>query len=182
MTGSKKITEGALLTAVYIALLWMTVFIPVISIFTFFALAIPFIIYTAKHNWQPALMMLIVAIMLSLIFATLFSLPMTLLMAFGGIMIGKAIYDQRSAYETWARGTVGFIFGLLIVFIIIQFVLQIDIFAEMDQVITESMNIMQSMMNQLGLNDEIEGQMKLIEEKMHFFKDLITASMAVISI
>lgn len=182
MTGSKKITEGALLTAVYIALLWMTVFIPVISMFTFFALAIPFIIYTAKHNWQPALMMFIVAIMLSLIFATLFSLPMTLLMAFGGIMIGKAIYDGRSAYETWARGTVGFIFGLLIVFIIIQFVLQINIFAEIDQAITESMNIMQSMMNQLGLNDEIEGQMKLIEEQMHFFKDLIPASIAVISI
>src|SRR5699024_2219422 len=171
-----------LLTAVYIALLWMTVFIPVISIFTFFALAIPFIIYTAKHNWQPALMMLIVAIMLSLIFATLFSLPMTLLMAFGGIMIGKAIYDQRSAYETWARGTDGFIFGLLIVFIIIQFVLQIDIFAEMDQVITETMNIMQSMTNQHGLNDDTEEQMKLIEEQMYLFKDLIPAIIAMISI
>src|SRR5699024_4739619 len=105
MTGSKKITEGALLTAVYIALLWMPGFIPVIRMLTFFALAIPFIIYTAKHNWQAALMMFIVAIMLSLIFDTLFSLPMTLLMAFGGIMIGKAINDGRSAYATWARGT-----------------------------------------------------------------------------
>src|SRR5699024_83921 len=128
---------------------------------------IPFIIYTAKHNWQPALMMFVVAIILSLIFATLFSLPTTLLMAFSGIMIGKAIYDGRSAYETWARGTVGFIFGLIIVFIIIQFVMQINIFAEIDQVIAEYMNLMQSMMNQLGLNDDIEEQMKLMEEQMH---------------
>src|SRR5699024_6345610 len=119
MTGSKKITEGALLTAVYIALLWMTVFIPVIRIFTFFALAIPFIIYTAIHNCEQPLIMFILAIMLFLIFATLCSLPMTVLMAFGGIMIGQEIYDVRSAYEPWARGTVGFIFGLLIVFIII---------------------------------------------------------------
>src|SRR5699024_1933962 len=107
---------------------------------------------------------------------------MTLLMALGGIMIGKAIYDGRSAYETWAGGTLGVIYGLLIVFIIIQFVLQINIFAEMYQAVTESMNIMQSMLNQLGLNDEIEGRMKLIEEQMHFFKDLIPASIAVISI
>lgn len=182
MTGSKRITEGALLTAVYIALLWMTVFIPVISIFTFFALAIPFIVYTAKHNWQPALMMFVVTIILSLIFATLFSLPMTLLMAFGGIMIGKAMYDQRSAYETWARGSVGFVLGLVIVFIIIQFVLQVNIFAEIDQAISESMNIMQSMSNQLGLNDDVDEQMKLLEEQMHFFKDLIPASIAITSI
>src|SRR5699024_10859060 len=51
-----------------------------------------------------------------------------------------------------------------------------------DKSITESMNIMQSMMNQLGLNDEIDGQMELIEEQMHFFKDLIPATIAVISI
>src|SRR5699024_11940475 len=38
------------------------------------------------------------------------------------------------------------------------------------------------MMKQLELNDEIEEQMKLIEEQMHFFKDLIPASIAVISI
>src|SRR5699024_76443 len=72
MTGSKKITEGALLTAVYIALLWMTVFITVISMFTFFALAISFIIYTANHNWQHALIIIIFAFILYLLFVIIF--------------------------------------------------------------------------------------------------------------
>lgn len=182
MTKSNKITEGALLTSAYIILVFMTAFIPLLGTFTFFALPIPFILYTAKHNWQPALMMFIAAMMLSLIFATLFSLPMTLLMAFGGIMIGKAIYDKRSAYETWARGTVGFIFGLVIVFIMIEFVFQINIFAEVDQVIAETINMMQSMSNQIGLNNEIDEQMKLLEDQIHLIKDLIPASMAIISI
>lgn len=182
MTKSNKITEGALLTSAYIILILMTAFIPLLGTFTFFALPIPFIIYTARHNWQPALMMFIAAMVLSLIFATLFSLPMTLLMAFGGIMIGKAIYDKRSAYETWARGAVGFIFGLVIVFIMIEFVFQINIFAEMDKVIAESMNLMQSISNQVGLDNEIDEQMKLLEDQMHLFKDLIPASMALISI
>lgn len=182
MTNSNKITEGALLTSAYIILVLMTAFIPLLGTFTFFALPIPFILYTAKHNWQPALMMFIVATVLSLIFATLFSLPMTLLMALGGIMIGKAMYDKRSPYETWARGTVGFIIGLVIVFLIVEFLFQIDIFAEVDQVIAETISIMQSMSNQVGINNEIDAQMELLEDQMHLFKDLIPASMALVSI
>src|SRR5699024_12622315 len=60
--------------------------------------------------------------------------------------------------------------------------MQINIYADIYLVIAESMNLMQSMMNQLGLKDDIEEQMKLMEEQMHLFKDLIPASIAVISI
>jgi len=182
MGKSNKITDAALLTAAYIILLLITAFIPLLGTFTFFALPIPFILYTAKYNWQPALMMFIVASLLSLIFATLFSLPMTLLMAIGGIMIGSAIYESKSAYETWARGAVGFVIGLIFVFIIIQFLFQINIYDEIDMVIAETMNMMQTMASQVGMESEINEQLSVIEEQMYTFKDLIPASMAIISI
>src|SRR5690625_7390802 len=120
MGKSNKITDAALLTAAYIILLLITAFIPLLGTFTFFALPIPFILYTAKYNWQPALMMFIVASLLSLIFATLFSLPMKLLMAIGGIMLGSAIYESKSEYETWKRDEYSFVIGLICVFIINQ--------------------------------------------------------------
>lgn len=182
MGKSNKITEAALLISAYIILLLITAFIPLIGTFTFFALPIPFILYTAKHNWQPAIMMFIAAVLLSLIFATLFSLPVTLLMAIGGIMIGTAIHEKRTAYETWARGTVGFVVGMIILFLIVQFLLQVNIFDEIDALIAESMNMMQTMTGQLGIEGDVEEQVALLEEQMHLFKDLVPASMAIISI
>lgn len=182
MSKSNKITEAALLTSAYIILLLISVYIPLIGTFTFFALPIPFIMYTAKYNWQPALMMFIAAGLLSFIFATLFSLPMTLLMAIGGIMIGTAIYEKKSAYETWARGAVGFVVGLIGVFLIIQFLFNINIYDEIDTVFAEMMNIMQTTSDQLGMGDELNEQLEPIAEQMDLLKDLIPASMAIISI
>src|SRR5690625_2445301 len=182
MSKSNKITEAALLTSAYIILLLISVYIPLIGTFTFFALPIPFIMYTAKYNWQPALMMFIAAGLLSFIFATLFSLPMTLLMAIGGIMIGTAIYEKKSAYETWARGAVGFVVGLICVFLIIQFLFNINIYDEIDARIAEMMNLMRTTSEQIGMQDEVQEQLQPLEEQMYLLKDLIPSSMAIISI
>lgn len=182
MNNSKKITDGALLTAIYIVLLLITAFIPLIGTFTFFALPIPFIIYAAKYNWQSSLVMFIAAGLLSSIFATIFSLPMTLLVGFGGIMLGTAIYQQRTAYETWARGALGFVIGLIGVFLIVQLAFGVNIYDEIDMIMEETIDLSQSIFDQFGLGDEGEEQLALIEEQMMLFKDIIPGLMAIISI
>lgn len=182
MNNSKKITDGALLTSAYIVLLLISAFIPFIGIFSFFALPIPFIMYAAKYNWQPALVMFLAAGLLSAIFATIFSLPMTFLAGIGGIMLGTAIYHNRTAYETWSRGTIGFVIGLLCVFLIIQFGFNVNIYNELDMVIEESMELSQSVFNQIGLEEVGQEQLKLMEEQLYLFKDLIPGFIAIISI
>ena len=112
----------------------------------------------------------------------LFSLPITLMMAIGGIMIGTAIHEQRTAYETWARGAVGFVIGLICVFLIIQFLFNINIYDEIDAVIAEMMNLMQTTSEQIGMQDEVQEQLQPLEEQMYLLKDLIPSSMAIISI
>src|SRR5690625_3795116 len=126
MNNSKQITDGALLAAIFIILLLIGIFTPFIFILILFVLPIPFVIYTARHGWKPALLMFAVTLLFSFIIIPIASIPLTILTGIGGIMIGTAIYQDRSAYETWARGTIGFVVGILFVFLFTQFVLNVS--------------------------------------------------------
>lgn len=172
MNQSKKLTDAALLMAIYIVLLLIAVFAPVISIFVTVLLPVPFIVYTYKYNWKPAVIMFIATIILSLLFATVISLPLTVLAGVGGIMIGHAMFHRSTPYETWARGTVGFIIGLLFIFITTQLLLDVNFMEELDVLMDESMEMSQAILEQAGL-EQSEQQMEFVEQQMDLMKNLL---------
>ncbi|MFB4168781.1 YybS family protein [Virgibacillus sp. JSM 102003] len=178
MNQSKILTEGAMLTAIYIILLLIAAFVPVITIVTTFLLPVPFIIFASRHNWKPSLLMFGVAIVLSILFATIVSLPMTVLMGLGGIMIGSSIYKKLPAYETWGRGTIGFVVGLVFTFVFSQFVLQVNLMSEIDQLINQYILMFTDLMEQFGLADQTE----LLEQQMGMISSLVPAGIALIAI
>ena len=182
MNQSKKITDGALLMAIYIVLLIMSVFIPLFILIGLFILPIPFIIYASKYNWKPTLLIIILALILSLMFATIMSLPLTILASFGGLAIGTALYNKENSYQTWAKGALGFILGMLIVFLAAQFVLGINIEAELNTLIDESFEMTEKIMEQAGNEGQLEEQMTLVKEQMQSVTLLIPASIVISSI
>lgn len=181
MNRAKNITDGALLTAIYIVLLLIAIFVPFTFLFGLFILPIPFIIYTARHGARAALLMMFAALGISLIFATVISLPITFMVGIGGIAIGHAIHKKSAAYETWARGTVGFIVGIISVMLFIQFLLNINIYQEIELMIEESINMTKSLFNQFGFGPENMKQLEPFEEQMRSFPDFLPASIAITS-
>lgn len=182
MEQSRKITEGALLIGIYVVLLLIVMFIPIIGFFGIFALPIPFIIYATKHGPVPAIIMFIAAILLSMVFATIISLPLTLFAGIGGIFVGTCIHKKLTPYETLARGSLGFILGFVLIILALQFLLNINIYQEIDLSIQEMMNMSKFMIEQMGLNDEnTSTQLKLIEDQLNSFKDLLPSSIAIVS-
>lgn len=182
MTDSKRLTEGALLTAVYIILLLLTLFVPFFIMIGIFLLPIPFIMYTYKHSWKSALLMFVAVFIISGIVATIASLPITLFVGIGGIVIGYSMHNRVKAYETWARGALGFIIGFIIVISLLFFVLNINIFHEVDVVMEESFETVQMMMHEFGLQGASNEQMEMIEGQLQSFKNLIPSSIALVSI
>lgn len=183
MNQSKKITDGALLTTVYIALLLIIVFVPFIVMIGVFILPIPFIIYAARHGFKPTLVMFLVTLLLTSIFATVVSLPMTILAGIGGIVVGSAIHRKSTAYETWAQGTLGFVVGLVLIMVLLQLFMDINIYNQMDIAINDSINMTKTIMNQMGISGpDVQNQIELFEQQMYGFKDLIPSSIAIISI
>lgn len=182
MNQSKQITDGALLMAIYIVLLIMSVFIPLFILIGLFILPIPFVIYASKYSWKPTLLIIILALILSLMFATLISLPLTILAGLGGLTIGTALYNKETSYQTWAKGTLGFIIGMLIVFLAAQFILGINIETELNTLIDESFEMTEKIMEQAGNTEQIEEQMTLIKEQMQSMTLFIPASIVISSI
>jgi len=163
MNDSKKITNGALLTVIYM-LLMLGTFIPVLSIICIFLLPVPFVLYTAKHNIKPAFLMYVVAILLTILLATLFSLPLAVTTGLGGILIGHSIYKGLSAYETWARGSFGFIIGLLFTFIYSQVLLGVNWINELKQMMTESVEMSLTLFPSMGISGE---EFEQLEQMMY---------------
>lgn len=182
MNQSKKITDGAMLIAVYFVILLISLLVPFTILLGMFLLPIPFVIYTYRHDWQPAIVMLIVAILVSLLIAPVVSLPMTILVGLGGVMIGMSIHHKYSPYETWARGSIGFVAGLLFLFLFSQFALQINWVQEIDQLVEESVEMSRQLTEQFGLGEQSEDQIERLEEQLVILKDLIPVSISIIAI
>lgn len=113
--------------------------------------------------------MFIASLLLTALIATLAFLPMTFLAGLGGIAIGTGIRKEVSAYETWARGTLGFIIGLLFVFVFSQVFFSVNLVDELKVIITDSMEISKSIMEQFGTG----GQTEQIEEMLLLQIDML---------
>lgn len=181
MNKSKKITHGAILMAIYIILLLMTIFVPLFVLIGVFIIPIPFVIYAAKYSWKPSLLLVVLAIIFSLMFATFISLPFTIIASLGGIAIGTSINKKLSSHETWARGTIGFVIGLLFLLVFSQYVLDINWETAIKSAIEESIITTEMIMDKSGMKQN-ENQLSLIKEQMESLLLLIPATITIMSI
>ncbi|PAV28469.1 hypothetical protein CIL05_16160 [Virgibacillus profundi] len=178
MNQSRKLTDGALLTAIFMMLLIVSIYIPVFVI----VLPLPFIIFASRHNWKPSLLMFAVVLVLTAIFTNVLSISLPILMGVGGIMIGSAMFQKSSAYETWARGTLGFIAGLLFVFVFSQIMFDINWVDEFEQTVTESMEMSSSILEEIGVGEQTDELKEAWQGQIAVFKDLFPAGLVMIAL
>lgn len=182
MNQSRQLTDGALLTAIFMILMLIATFVPVITLIATFLLPVPFIIFASRYNWKPSIIMLTAASILSALLTSIFSLPLPVLMGLGGIMIGSAIYHKLSAYETLARGTIGFVVGLVFIFVFSQYVFQVNLVNEMNNMIEQSITMSQNVMDQLGMEELSEEQMAMLTEQFDMLTDLLPVFIAIVAL
>ncbi|WP_162297932.1 YybS family protein [Halalkalibacillus sediminis] len=181
MNQSKQLTEGAVFAAIFIVILTMTFFIPLSKIVTIFLLPVPFVIYTARHGWKPAVIVFIVAMLIGAILLSVVSIPFTLFMGLGGIAIGSAINEQRKAYETWARGTLGFTLGLALIYVFTQFFLNINWMEEIRRALERSFETLQVLFEQVGQTVD-EETLEIVRDQMESFVYLIPTGIVIIGV
>ncbi|MFA1819660.1 YybS family protein [Virgibacillus oceani] len=178
MNQSKKITDGAMLTAIFIVLLMVAVFVPIISFFALFFLPVPFVIFAARYDWKSAALMAVAAFILSMLLATFASLPIAVMMALGGIFIGNAIHQNLSVYETWARGTLGFVAGLLFAFVFMQFVFQINLLEQLEQMMNKSLEMTGNMFEGFVVREQMEETQAMMQDMIGVMLDLFPVLLA----
>ncbi|MDY0394704.1 YybS family protein [Virgibacillus halophilus] len=183
MNQTKKLTDGAMMTVMYLVLLVASFFIPYLAFVIYFLLPVPFIIYAYRYDWKPAIIMFAAAAILASLFATVFSLPMTITTALGGVMIGTAMHRKTPGFETLARGTVGFVIGLLMAFMFVQTISGVNFSKEFDQVLEESISNAQQFAGKMGgASSEMDKQLDLLKQQFEAFKLLVPAMLVIVGL
>ncbi|MFE4352371.1 YybS family protein [Peribacillus butanolivorans] len=116
MNSGRRIAEGGALLALYCILLFITVHIPIVGTFTLFFLPVPFILVTNKQKISWALGYLFVASLLSILIATILSVPMTLLMGATGITIGYFLKKDKPMAPMFISTVLVFLGGTLLIY------------------------------------------------------------------
>lgn len=183
MKNTKQITEGALLTGIYLVMLLILLFlpIPIIGTFLMFALPVPFVIYSYHFGFKPGLVMLVGATVLASIVATVFSFPVTLLSGLGGVSLGGAMYNKRNAYETWISGSLGFIGGLVAVYVLTQLLFGLNWMEEIQRAIDQAISMTQDVLTSIG-GEETEATVQILREQMESLPDYLPGILAVTGI
>ncbi|GGJ89703.1 membrane protein [Lentibacillus kapialis] len=179
MNQSRQLTDGALLTVIFMILMMIAIFVPVITLITVFLLPVPFIMFASRYDWKPAAIMLIAASILSALLTSILSLPLPIAMGLGGIMVGSAIYHKLSAYETLARGTIGFVVGLVFIFVFSQYVFQVNLVNELNNMFEQSITMSRDVLDQLGMEKLTEEQMTMLIEQFGMLTDLLPVIIAI---
>lgn len=172
----------------YIIILLIAIFIPPLYFLTLIILPIPVILYAYSNKAERLYLMVgvlvAITLILSAILYTVLLFPLFVTAAASGIAIGLAVQKNKSAYETWVHGIVGYMISLLFIFVFSQLVLDINWAEEIRQTTTQSLDQVLSIFSQLDpqLGATFESQFDIIKQQLYYMPNLIPVGMALFSI
>jgi len=135
-----KLTEGAILLAVFTVLLFITIYVPLLGTVVNFFLPAPFIMYAAKNKRIDSFVFLVAASILSLIAGTLLAIPLTLSYGITGLVIGDFIQHKRSRRSTYIAGSITFLIILVIQYAITVAFFKINFIKDSMELMRESID------------------------------------------
>ncbi|KGX89246.1 YybS family protein [Pontibacillus marinus] len=181
MKGSSFIREGLIYASIYLALLLISLFIPAIGLITMFLLPIPFLIFSRRNGWKASLVLISVVLFITALAVHIVTLPFTIVAGFGGIALGSALHQDKSPYEAWAQGTVGYVVGLLLTYLISLWLFNINWIEEIrktiDQSIANSVELIESVSG-----DVSQEQLKALESQFGNIPSMLPSIMGILAI
>ncbi|MBM7653810.1 YybS family protein [Neobacillus cucumis] len=161
MKNVRSLTEGAILLAAFAVFLLITIYIPPLSVISVFFLPLPFIMYSAKYSLKNIAVFFIAAIIISFITSSLQGLGLMALFGAAGAVMGYMTQKTKSRSAILMGGTLIFIAGLVISYVVLVTFMNINFIQEFKTMMDQSMQQSQDMLKVIG-NKE---QMKLLQEQ-----------------
>ncbi|MCU9613468.1 YybS family protein [Caldibacillus lycopersici] len=146
----RKITEGAIVLAIYTIMLLILLYVPIIGTIMLLVLPVPFIYYTAKNNWKDGFVFFVASLAITFIVGSVLSLPMTISLGLTGLVFGWCIHTKRDRFTSFIAGTITFLIILIIQYVISIAIFNINYLDEFTLTINETIKHATSMMEVLG--------------------------------
>jgi uncharacterized protein YybS (DUF2232 family) len=164
---TNKLTEGAILLAVYVILLILFLYLPLFWMVIAFVLALPFTYYTAKYNWKNGLFFFIGAVTLTLIVGNLVALPVTFLYGLVGIVFGWCLHEKRDRFITYSATTLTFLTCTVLLYVFSILLFKINFITEAIELTKATFEQTLAMMEETGQDVSVfEDSFSLLEQQI----------------
>ncbi|RAK20556.1 uncharacterized protein YybS (DUF2232 family) [Anoxybacillus vitaminiphilus] len=130
MKNTYVLTEGAIQLAIFLVLFFVSLNIPLLGAVAALFLSLPFIIFTIRHGIRNGLLLLFVSLIISSVIGSILSMPVALMFGMSGIVIGSLLSKMKNHYMILLAGTIAFLVGMIIDYIISVVFLQFDVIKE----------------------------------------------------
>jgi uncharacterized protein YybS (DUF2232 family) len=168
MKQTRALTEGAILLAIFILLLLVSLYIPVFGIIFSIFLPVPFILYTMRHDVRNAALVFACSLLLSFIIGSFVALGFAFLFGPSGIVIGELWKNRKSRYFTFLLGTITYLISIVALYAASILFFHVNMIQEMEQMMNESLKTVSETMSSLG-----QAQNEKAIERLQQMVDLI---------
>ncbi|MFC0273079.1 YybS family protein [Metabacillus herbersteinensis] len=179
MKKAHVLTEGAILLALFTLFLLITLYVPIIGGLLMFVLPLPFILFTIRHGVKLSLTLLIGGILLTILVGSLVALPLAIICAICGIVMGY-FYEKNQSSGAIIGGAIAFLISIVLVYIAAVAFFSFDPFQEAIALFKNSSEQSQSLLSSLGQEANKEAINEFEEQlaNMQYLIPSIIASIA----
>ncbi|WP_066071962.1 YybS family protein [Neobacillus soli] len=156
MKNVNKLTEGAILLAVLAALIFITIYVPVIGSILNLALPLPFIMFAAKNNVKNISAFFLAGIFISFIAGSFIGIGLMLIYGAAGVVIGYLLQKNKSRTAIFISSSLTYMAGFVIFYIVVVAFLKMDIIHEFTLMLNESFKSSQVLLKAMGNEEQLK--------------------------
>lgn len=150
MRNTYALTEAAIQLAIFIVLFLASLYVPLLGMMISLFLSLPFIVFTMRHGYRPALVLLTAAVIVSTLISSVLSAFAAVMFGTGGIVIGALLAKQKNRYVVLAAATIAFLVNIVINYVVSVKFFDLDIIAQTISVISDSFHTAVQVMESTG--------------------------------
>ncbi|WP_408008799.1 YybS family protein [Pseudalkalibacillus sp. A8] len=180
MNQTRALTEGAILASLYAVLFLITLFLPVLSLFTIFLLSLPFTIYTVRHGVKKSLVFVMTTIVLSIILGTVAAINVPILFGSVGVVMGHLYRKKISSFGLLAGTALTYLANFILIYVISILFLNINLIDAMKQSIEETIALTENISGAVG--GDAEATIQQLRDLVEIVPYLIPALFVILSV
>ncbi|HDR7792785.1 TPA: YybS family protein [Bacillus luti] len=181
MKQTKFITEGAALLAVYVILLLISMYVPILGIVAIFMLPLPFILLAMRHKLSNVLSIFVAALFLTVIVSQPISLIKTFMFGLIGIALGYMYKEGKKQIEILMAGTLAYLIGMVLIYVVSIKFFNIDLIKQLQNMFSESLVQSEKIINAAGMPISKE-QKELFEQFNDVLQTLFPSLLVMVSV
>lgn len=180
MKNARRLTEGAVLLAIFAVLLLLNLYVPFLSLVILWFLPLPFIYFSWKNDWKGITVFLISSLAISMIVGSFLAIPMALLFGTTGIALGYLVQKNKSRITILMVASLVFLINLLIQYGIAVALFKFNFIEEATTMLKKSFDMSFQILNSVGNETEVKKLKEQLDDFIMMIETLMP-SMFVVS-